>query len=182
MISMDLPRRFPTTSGSGNKYIFILLDYDSDYIKATPLSSKTKEEMVCCFKLCYNEFKQAGFTAQLLKLDNEVSKELIKAIKVEDLDYQLVAPHENNLNPIECAIQTFKNHFIFVLASTDPKFPKNRWNLLLPHAEVTLNTSQPSCINPPICAYTQIYGKFDFDTTPLAPTGCKMMVHDSTNE
>ena len=73
-IAMDLPGRFHITLGSGNKYIFIILDYDSDYIKAPPMSSQTKEDMVCCFKLCYNEFKWAGFTAQLLKFDNEVSK------------------------------------------------------------------------------------------------------------
>ena len=72
MIAMDLPGRFPTTSASGNKYIFVMVDYDSDYIKFTPMTSRTKEEMVCCFKLCYNKFKEAGFTARLLKLDNEI--------------------------------------------------------------------------------------------------------------
>ena len=76
--------------------------------------------MVCCFKLCYNEFIQAGFTAQLLKLDYEVSKELIKAIKVEYLEYQLVSLHDNFLNPAEHAIKLFKNHFISVLTGTDP--------------------------------------------------------------
>ena len=74
LIAMDLPGRFPTTSASGNKYIFVMVDYDSDYIKFTPMTSRTKEEMVRCFELCYNEFKEAGFTARLLKLDNEVSK------------------------------------------------------------------------------------------------------------
>ena len=46
MIAMDLPGRFPTTSASGNKYIFVMVDYDSDYIKFTPMTSRTKEEMV----------------------------------------------------------------------------------------------------------------------------------------
>ena len=66
LITMDLPGRFPTTSASGNKYIFV--------IKFTPMTSQTKEEMVRCFKLCHNEFKEADFTAQLLKLNNEVLK------------------------------------------------------------------------------------------------------------
>lgn len=39
MIAMDLFQHFFITSGSGNKYIFIMLDYNSDYIKATPMSS-----------------------------------------------------------------------------------------------------------------------------------------------
>ena len=28
----------------------------------------------------------------------------------------------------------------------------------------------------------QINGKFDFDQTPLAPTGCKVILHDGTDE
>ena len=63
LIAMDLPGRFPTTSASGNKYIFVMVDYDSDCIKFSPMTSRTKEEMVRCFELCYNEFKEAGFTA-----------------------------------------------------------------------------------------------------------------------
>ena len=31
LIAMDLPGRFPTTSASGNKYIFVMVDYDSDF-------------------------------------------------------------------------------------------------------------------------------------------------------
>ena len=39
LIAMDLPGQFPTTSASGNKYIFVMVDYDSDYIKFTPMTS-----------------------------------------------------------------------------------------------------------------------------------------------
>ena len=51
-----------------------MIDYDSDYIKFIPMTSHTKEEMVQCFKLCYNDFKEVSLTNQLLKLDNEASK------------------------------------------------------------------------------------------------------------
>ena len=85
MIAMDQAGQFSITLASGNKYIFIMLDYDSNYIKATHMYSRNYEEMVRCFKLCYDEFKQAGFTAHLLKLDNEVLKELIQVIEYRDL-------------------------------------------------------------------------------------------------
>lgn len=71
---------------------------------------------------------------------------------MEGLDYQLVAPHDHFLNPAERAIQMFENHFISVLAGTDPMYPKDRWELLLPHTELTLNLSLPSNISPRINA------------------------------
>ena len=96
LIAMDLPGRFPITSASGNKYIFIMLDYDADYIQATPMKSRKKEEIIRCFQLCYAELKRAGFTAQLLKLDNEVSNKFIRVIEEdENLDYQLVSPGDH---------------------------------------------------------------------------------------
>ena len=179
---MDLPGRFPTTSASGNKYIFVMIDYDSDYIKFTPMTSQTKEETVCCFRLCYNKFKEAGFTARLLKLNNEVSKELITSIKEEKLNYQFVAPYDHWLNQAERAIQSIKNHIIFILAGADPDFPKDQWDLLLPHVELTLNISRPSWLNPHISENTQINGEFNFDKTPLAPAGCKVILHDDTEQ
>ena len=46
LIAMDLPSRFPITLASGNKYIFVMLDYDADYIQATPMKSRKKEEII----------------------------------------------------------------------------------------------------------------------------------------
>ena len=183
LIAMDLPGRFPITSASGNKYIFVMLDYDADYIQATPMKSRKKEEIIRCFQLCYRELKLAGFTAQLLKLDNEISNELIRIIEEdESLDYQLVSPGDHRRNPAERAIQTFKNHFIAILDGADKDFPKDRWDLLLPHAVITLNLFRPSRLNPRISAYTMIHGVFDFSKTPLAPAGCKIIIHVRTDE
>jgi hypothetical protein len=50
----------------------------------------------------------------LKRLDNEVSKVLIKAIKDKGIDYQLASPKDHQLNPAERAIQTFKNHLISI--------------------------------------------------------------------
>jgi hypothetical protein len=45
--------------------------------------------------------------------------------------------HRCNTN--EHAIWTFKVHFIAILAGIDTAFPTNRWDLLLPHADLTVN-------------------------------------------
>ena len=45
-----------------------------------------------------------------------------------------------------------------------------------------MNMLRPSRINPLISAYTQVHGIFDFNKTPLAPAGCKVIIRDRTNE
>ena len=84
------------------------------------------------------------------------------------------------MNLAERAIQSVKNHIISILAGADPDFPKDQWDLLLPHAKLTLNISRPSRLNPRISANTLINGEFDFDKIPLAPAGCKVILHDGT--
>ena len=69
-----------------------------------------------------------------------------------------------------------------MLAGADPDFPADRWDLLLPQAEITLNMSPASNVNPLLSAYTMINGTFRFNKTPLAPAGIKTIVHDWTTE
>ena len=84
--------------------------------------------------------------------------------------------------PAERAIQTFKNHFIAVCSGTDLAFLARVWNHILEYVVVTLNMLRPSRLNPKISAYMQLYGIFDFNKTSIAPTGCKIIIHDRTNE
>lgn len=58
-------------------------------------------------------------------------------------------------------------------------FPDNQWDRLIPQAVMTLNVLRPSRINPKTSAYNQIWGNFDFSKTPLAPPGCKVVIHES---
>jgi hypothetical protein len=94
------------------------------------------------------------------------------------MEYQLVPPHVHWANAAERAIRTFKNHFIAGLSSTDKLFPLNLWDQLLPQAEITLNLLRTSCINPKLSAYAQIGGAFDYNATPLAPPGTKIVIHE----
>ena len=158
-----------------------MYDCDSNYIKGIAMKTRETSEMVRCYTECYDFFKAVGFTARLLRLDNEVSRRLIKRIEEDGLDYQLAAPGDHRQNPAERAIQDYKNHFISVLAGVDPTFPRNRWDQLLGHVETTINLSRPSKINPKVSAYTIINGQFDYNKTPLAPAGMKAIAHVTTN-
>lgn len=180
MIASDLPGRFPITSARGNKYMFILYDHDSNYIHVEPMKSRKAEEMVRAFAVCYKVLTDAHFHAKEIRLDNEISqlfKDHLEKRPVP-IPYQLVAPSDHRANPAERAIQSFKNHFIAMLSGTDESFPLDAWDHLLPQCIVTLNLLRESRIQPALSAYAQIHGAFNFDRTPLAPAGCKIIIHD----
>ena len=94
------------------------------------------------------------------------------------MEYQLVPPQIHRRNASECAVRTFKNHFIAGLASTDPNFPLSNWCRILPQAELTLNLLRASRLNPKLSAYAQLEGTFDFTCTPLAPPGTPVIIHE----
>lgn len=142
--SMDLPGQYPVTSSVGHKYIFIMYDLDSNFIKPVAMKLRETNEMLRCFEECYAHFKAAGFVAQLIKTNNEVSKRLIEAFRSKHLDYECVSPGDHRQNPAERAIQDFKNHFISVRAGTDESYPANARHHLLDHVEVTLNLHRAS--------------------------------------
>ena len=105
--------------------------------------------------LAYNKIMQRltgnKLSMDLQMLDNEASTEYKRSIKTNwNAKYQLVPPHTHRSNAAECAIRTFKAHFLSILAGGAPDFSRNLWDLLLPQAELKLNllrqvTLDPSC-------------------------------------
>jgi len=95
----------------------------------------------------------------------------------EGIDYQLVPPHLHHRNAAEQAIRTFKNHFIAKLCSTNKDFLIRLWDQLLPQAELSLNLLRGSHINPSLSTWAQLHGAFDFNRTPIAPPGIRVLVH-----
>jgi hypothetical protein len=47
---------------------------------------------------------------------------------------------------------------------------------------MTLNMRRTSRINPKLSPYQQIWRNFDFNKTPMAPPGCKVIVHERSLE
>jgi hypothetical protein len=60
-------------------------------------------------------------------LDNEASDAFKKEIR-KNCNLQLVPPDTHCRNLAERAIQTFKSHFIAILAGVDPSFPMSLWD------------------------------------------------------
>jgi hypothetical protein len=71
-------------------------------------------------------------------MDNEAPKGLRQHFIAKEIQYQFVPPFTKRSNKAEQAIQTFKRHFIAIIAGTHPSFPINFWHELIPQAEITL--------------------------------------------
>jgi len=176
--SSDLTGKFPVTSISGNSYVFLLYDFDSNCIFPTAIKNRTAESILSAYKASHAELVKAGHRPKLQRLDNECSQLLKDYMWEENIDFQRVPPGIHRRNAAERAIRTFKNHFIAGLSTVDPDFPMRLWDKLLPQAFITLNLLRGSRINPKLSAYAQIKGFFDFNKTPIAPPGIKVVVHE----
>ena len=84
--------------------------------------------------------KTSGLGLKKQVLDNECSAEYIRTI-TEDwkATYQLVPPDVHCANATKRAIQTFKAHFVSILAGINNNFPNYLWDTLLPQTELTLD-------------------------------------------
>jgi hypothetical protein len=52
------------------------------------------------------------------------------------------------------------------------------WDKTLPQAEMTVNFLRGLRINPKLSAWEQIHGRYDFNKTPIAPVGIKVLAHE----
>ena len=67
------------------------------------------------------------------------------------------------------------------MISTYTKFPMHIWCRLIPQAKTTLNMLIPFRKNLTMLEHTAIEGPFDFNKTPLEPTGIKVLVKKNHN-
>ena len=178
----DQTGKFPVQSTRGNNYIFILYDYDSNAILSTPLSSRQASKITTAWTTCHNLLKSNGYEPVLHILDNECSNSLKDAFKKHSIAFQRVPPHTHRRNAAERAIQTWKNHFISGLASCDPNFPLAEWDRLLPQCDITLNHLRSSRRQPKLSAHACISGIFDFNATPMAVPGTKVLTFEAPSQ
>ena len=110
-------------------------------------------------------------------LDNEAPTEFKNAIRTNNCKVELMPPDQHRRNAAERAIQTFKGHFIAVLAGISDDFPIHQWDELLPQTILTLNLLRQAHVAPNISAYAYHNGSFDYNRMPLAPMGCAVQFH-----
>jgi hypothetical protein len=179
----DLTGRFPVRSDRGNLYILVVYLYDDNAILVEPIKNRGDGEQIKAYTNVLERAK-AGTKLKMHWMDNEASKAVKFLLETKHgMQYQLVPPHIHRRNAAERAIRTFKDHFIAGLSSVDEHFPMRLWDRLLPQAEITLNLLRNSRTEPTKTAYEAVFGKkFDYNATPMAPPGCKVLVHEKPSQ
>ena len=72
-------------------------------------------------------------------------------------------------------IRTFKNHFVATLAGVDKECPLELWPEFLEQIDITLNIMRTSSSG--LSAWSALHGIVDFNKTPIAPLGVKVVSH-----
>jgi hypothetical protein len=173
----DLTGKFPVLSRKGNSYVMVCYIYDCNYIKVIPMKSRSASEWVKAYDTIHQDLTVKGFKPKLQTLGNEASTALKNFFTVNDIAYQLVPPHCHRRNAAECAIRTFKEHFVAGISSVDTAFPLHLWDRLLPQAEITLNLLRTSRLHPQLSAAVHFHGLVDYNKTDFALPGCKIIAH-----
>jgi len=87
----------------------------TDGILAVPLKTCLSKAILEACQTAHMQLCTAGLCPKLQHLDNEASCALQDFMIAEHVDL-LVPPHVHHCNAAECAICTFKNHFIAAFA------------------------------------------------------------------
>jgi hypothetical protein len=70
-IYTDQTGRFVTPSSTGNNYLMVLYDYDSNHIFPLPLKNRTAKTLLDGYKQLHAQLCNAGLRPKLQRLDNE---------------------------------------------------------------------------------------------------------------
>jgi hypothetical protein len=142
------------------------------------MPDQTGPSIIAAYKTAIHLFELRCFKPLLQRLDNEASRALQTFMDEEDIGFQLAPPQIHRWNTADRAMRTFKNHFIAGICSTNRDFPLNLWYKLVPQCIITLNLLRRSRINPQLSPKAHMHGSFDFNRTPLAPPGTKVLTHE----
>ena len=175
----DLCGRFLIISREGNKYIYVMYLYDFHAILTTTMKKRSDNEMIEDFTEFRTDIKIHGINPVLHFIDNEALTEFKMSITTMDVNWQLVPPINHSSDNAKRSMQTFKNHFISGLCIVDEKFRLQFWDWLLQQAIISLNLLRQSRIHIHLSSYTHIFGKFEYNCTPLAPPGTRVAIQNS---
>ncbi len=173
----DQTGRFLQKLSQGHQYIMVRIEMDSNTILVEAMKNRSTGEMMRAYQVLVNCLRSTGVTPKMHILEDECSAKFKERIKSNNMQYQLVPPHDHRRNIAEKAIQVFKAHFISILCGADKSFPLHLWDRLLHQAEHTLNMLQTSKMTLTVSVYAYLWGKHNNNANPFAPLGCKVEAH-----
>jgi hypothetical protein len=162
--------------------MLVMYHYDTNAILVEPLKTRHGNEILRGYQKLYTHLTNRGFKPTTHWLDNEAPTALKEFNKSEQVDYQLVPPQVHRRNAAERAIQTWKNHLVSRICSTDTNFPLYPWDRIIEQSTIRLNLLQPARRNTNMSAHQMFNDTFDYNRTPLAPPGTKILIHEKPNQ
>ena len=138
MLYSDQIGWFPVQSNRGNKLLMIVYDVNRNYIDAEPVLDSNQRSLINAYQTLWKRLtiKQNEMPTMHI-IDNEASQDFKAEIR-KNCTLQMVPPDTHGRNLAERAIQTFKSHFIAILAGVDSNFPMQLWDRLIPQTVMTL--------------------------------------------
>jgi hypothetical protein len=91
-IYTDQTGKFAVPSSTGNNYLLILYNYDSNSIWAEPLKAQAAKDIVTAYNTLHTMLCCTGLHPQLQCLDNKCPGTLKEFIADQHIDYELVPP------------------------------------------------------------------------------------------
>jgi hypothetical protein len=121
---LDQTGQFPMRLQSGNKYIMVLIEINSNAILVEPMKSRKDAKMIRAYNALLLQLKRAGIIPKKHVLDNKVLETMKNHIhNTCKINMELVPPGCHRRNMAEVAIRNFKSHFLSVLAGVADDFP-----------------------------------------------------------
>ena len=179
ILHVDLTGAFPWLGSGGEKYWLVTVF--QNYIHIELMKSKDAKEYVDAYARTLKFFQARGLKPRFLRMDNETSDRVEEFAHVEGLIIQYVPVNTHRRNSAERAIQDVKNHFLAMFWGVPADFPMNRWPLIAPMLELTLNLLRQHGLNVSISAYEGLFRhKFDFRANTMGPFGTPITVHEKS--
>ena len=176
----DATGALPVRSLDGHQYYFIAYDYDLNYIFAIPMANLTDDAIIAAFEDVFGQLKKKGYAPRFNVTDNQAAAAIKKFLTKEECKWQFVEPSNHRVNAAERAIQTYKNHFISGLCTTDPDWPLQLWDRLTEQAVITLNILRTARSDPTKSAYHAFNGeRYNWNKCPMAPPGTKAIIYEA---
>ena len=155
--------------------------YYCNAILTTGMNNKRKKGIIWVFKQLTTYLIMHGINPGFQFIDNEASISFKMAIPIMDINYQLVLPGNYRAKDAEISIQNFKKHFVAGLCRVEKYSHLQFWDVLLQQATISLNILRKSRIHPHLSSYTHIFGEFDYNRTPFARPGTRIVIHHRPN-
>ena len=123
VIYTDHTGNMPMQSYHGKKCHFVAYEYQSNAILVRALRDQSENSLQEAFEDVYSYIASKGFKPKFNIMYNQCSRRIQKYITSQGTNIQLVNPDDYRVNAAERAIQTWKNHYVAGLSTTDPNCP-----------------------------------------------------------